>query len=61
MPRTAMGGQSPPTTADEPCGHNSDGCAFCPADADGYDATAEAPLCRDCSDRFSDFLAGGAP
>ena len=42
-------------TVEEPSRHNNGGCAFCGAKADGYDAKAGAPLCKECSAAFSDF------
>ena len=54
MPSKATAGFKPCATVEEPS-ENNDGCAFCAADADGYDAAAEAALCRDCSDAFTTF------
>ena len=54
MPTKAIAGLKPCATTGEPSG-NDGGCAFCAADADGYDAAAEAALCRDCSDAFESF------
>ena len=55
MPSKATAGRKARATVEEPSGQNNGGCAFCTAEADGYDATAEKPLCRSCSDAFSDF------
>ena len=54
MRTKATAGLKPCATTDEPSGNNG-GCAFCPADADGYDAAAEAALCKKCSDAFETF------
>ncbi|WP_256403237.1 hypothetical protein [Halorubrum salinum] len=55
MPSKATAGVTARATVEEPSGHNNGGCAFCPADADGYDAAAEAALCKECSDAFESF------
>jgi hypothetical protein len=55
MPSKATAGERARATVEEPSGHNNGGCAFCAADADGYDAAAEVPLCRSCSDAFGTF------
>ena len=54
MPSKATAGLKPCATVEEPSGNKS-GCAFCAAEADGYDAAAEAALCRDCSEAFETF------
>jgi hypothetical protein len=55
MLKMATAGVKPCATTDEPSGHNNGGCAFCDAPADGFDAKAGAPLCKECSIAFSDF------
>jgi hypothetical protein len=45
----ATAGLKPCATTDEPSENTDDGCAFCPAPADGFDAERGVAVCRDCT------------
>ncbi|WP_283403825.1 hypothetical protein [Halorubrum sp. DM2] len=49
MPTTAFRGMNPPTTADEPGGHNGGDCEICGDRADGFDAETGRGLCAECA------------